>query len=243
MKKKIIISIPVIVILGYVLYKGSLLLYFRDLSHSLDLEEVNIKERKVEVDKSLANTKKDNMNIFIPDELVENGSRQGYYIFIPKSEIGKQYTTSIFIAKDRSCLERLYDEDKRIQTVGYEKLMKKNNIISDNDLIKYYFAHENKSNIFTSSNEIKLRYLSKVCVKESTITDDVEDRNFYLLGDLEGTLYLENDREYRIRVYNKNKNEYYSIYISKSVNSDDYVDIISNDVFDKIIKSIYFDNE
>lgn len=241
MKKKIVILIPIIVVLGYVLYKSCLLLYFRDLNgYSIDYEKVTIKEKKVEVDKSLANTKIEDLNLYIPDEFERRNMEEAsdLYVYRPKGETDENGTITISVYKSVVCYEQVINDNKVMQTIGYEKLMKKNNMKTESDLIKYYFTQRKKKNIFTSSNDIKMSYLSEVCAKNSTINGVGEDKNYYFSGDLDGTLYSENNREYFMNIYNENTNEYYFISIHRWRQAKN-IDI--EEVTDKIIYSLYFD--
>ncbi len=233
MKKKIIIILTFI-ILGYVLFKVGLLLYYRDLNnYSTDYNKITIKDKKVAIDKSFANTKISNLNIYIPSEFIKSDD----YTYIPKNETKNNFTTAIIISKRIKCYEQTKEDDKRLQTIGYEKLMKKNNINSERDLIQYYYTKRKNKNIFTSSNDIKMNYLSEICVKNSPLDNKI--KNYYLSGDLNGILNVSNNY-YNVSVYDKNTDEYYSIGIFKNSNKKDYTNLISDEVFNKILKSIYF---
>lgn len=233
MKKKII-TILIFIILGYILFKTCLLLYYKDLNnYATDYNKITIKDKNVTVDKSLANTKIDNLNIYIPNGFV----KQEKYTYIPKNESKNNFTSTINISKRIRCYEQTKDDDKRLQTINYDKLMKKNNINSERDLIKYYYTKRKNKNIFVSGNDIKMNYLSEICVKYSPL--DTRTKNYYLSGDLNGLLNVSNNY-YIISVYNKASDEYYSIGIYKNSNKKDYVELISDLEFNKIIKSIYF---
>lgn len=245
MKKKIIILVPIIIVLSFVFYKCCLLLYYKDLNgYSIDYDKVTVEEKNVKVDKTLANTKIDNMNIYIPEELVDAKIREEYHSYVPKNEnVEYQYHTSyMHITKGTSFYNYSSDDNKRLQTIGYKDLMKKNNLKSEADLVKYYFFDRKKNNIFTSRNDIKMNYLSEMSVKNSPIDEDYKNSNYYLSGDLDGILSIKKDgRNYFFEIYNELEDEYYSVYISRYTNKRAYIEIVNDEVFDKILQSIYFD--
>lgn len=244
MKKKIIILVPIIIVLSFVFYKSCLLLYYKDLAYSADYDKVTIEEKVIKTDKTLANTKIENMHIYIPDELIERKQSDGehIYTYYPKTESEKNHSTTMFIGVGNSYFEYADDDNKRLQTIGYKDLMKKNNLKSEADLVKYYFFDRKKNNIFTSRNDIKMNYLSEMSVKNSPIDEDYKNSNYYLSGDLDGILSIKKDgRNYFFEIYNELEDEYYSVYISRYTNKRGYIEIVNDEVFDKILQSIYFD--
>lgn len=241
MKKRILIIVPITIVLAFVLYKTCLILYYKDLnSYSGDFSKLKIDTKKVVTDKTLSNTKFENMNIYIPSGFKKvtsiYSSENTYYI--PKNEDIEDYSNMISIVKTLSCYEKEYDSDKRLQTTNLDKLMEKNNITSEIDLIKYYYDNRTKNSIFTSSNDIKMNYLSDICVKNSVLNSTSDD-DYYLEGDISGMAVFEKNH-FSMDVYNKDKNEYYHIWLSKTPKKSSYKEIFTEDEIDKIISSVYF---
>lgn len=238
MKKKLFIIIPISIILLCFIYKCCLFLYYRNLNTNDELSSLDISSIEVTTDKTLSNNKFKNLNIYIPNNFREIKMKNSdNYYYIPKDEEEENYTTAIFIYKSIGCYKAQIKEDKRLQTMGINKLLKKNNIKNDIDLIKYYYNKKEKSNLFTSKNNLKMNYLSDVCVDNSLFREDVN--NYYLEGDLVG--FGINDNKYHaLTVYNGNDDIYY-ISIIKRNNNDDYKDKLSDEEINKIISSIYFD--
>lgn len=242
MKKKLLIIVPFTIILAFVLYKTCLILYYKDLSiYSVDFSKLKIGTKKVVTDKTLGNTKFEDMNIYIPTGFKKTTSKYSFenIYYIPENEDIDDYSNMISIVKTLNCYEGWYNLEKRLQTTNIDKLMKKNNINSEIDLIKYYYNKRSKNSILTSSNDIKLNYLSDICVKNSGL-NSASDDYYYLEGDVLGIAIFERNH-FSMDVYNRDKNEYYHIGLSKAPKKSSYKEIFTEDEIDKIISSVYFD--
>lgn len=242
MKKKLLIIGPITIILAFILYKTCLILYYKDLNnYSTDFSKLKIDTKKVVTDKTLANTKFADVNIYIPTGFKKTTSKYSneniYYI--PENENIDDYSNMISIVKTLNCYESLYDLEKRLQTTNIDKLTKKNNINSEIDLIKYYYNKRSKNSIFTSSNDIKMNYLSDICVKNSGL-NSTSDNYYYLEGDISGMAFYRRNH-FSMKIYNKNKNEYYHIGLSKLPKKSSYKEIFTEEEINKIISSVYFD--
>lgn len=170
MKNRLFIIAPITIILAFVLYKTCLILYYKDLnSYSVDFSKLKIDTKKVLTDKTLSNTKFEDMNTYILADFKKTTSRYSteniYYI--SENEDVDKYSNLIGIIKTVNYYEIGYDLDKRLQTTNIDKLLEKNNIKIEVDLIKYYYSNRTKNFIFTSSNDIKMNYLADICVKNS----------------------------------------------------------------------------
>ena len=145
------------------------------------------------------------------------------------------------VSKSTFCIESDINEDKRLQTMNYKKLMKNNNITNEFDLIKYYLNNQN-INYFSSTNQIKMNYLSLKC--SYNILGTINNTNYeFLNGDIDGLidgLYTKEKQSTSFRVYNKNNGEYYSILIFKNKKNKNYYESLNKDDENKIINSIYF---
>lgn len=238
MKKKIIFILPLIVILVLFVYKTSVLLYFRNLNeYSYNLDSVVYKERKVKIDKKSSNITYKNLNLYIPEKFSNTSKKDGINYYFLDNENFDNYTTFIMVSKSTFCIESDINEDKRLQTMNYKKLMKNNNITNEFDLIKYYLNNQN-INYFSSTNQIKMNYLSLKC--SYNILGTANDINYeFLNGDIDG-LYTKEKHSTSFRVYNKNDSEYYSIIIFKNTKNKNYYESLNKDDENKIINSIYF---
>lgn len=241
MKKKLFIIFPITIILAFLLYKTCLLLYFKDLnSYTVGYSNFKIDTKKIVTDKELSNAKINDMNIYIPNGLKKVMSKYSndntYYI--PVNEELDDYSNMVLIGKSINCFEGIYREDKRLQTMNINKLMKKNNINTEFDLVKYYYNEKTKNSIFTSKNDIKMNYLADICVKNSVL-NSISDDNYYLEGDILGMATF-GKKGVTMKVHNKNKNEYYYISIIKQPKKENYKEIFTESEIDKIISSIYF---
>lgn len=241
-KKRLFILVPITIILAFVLYKACLILYYKDLnSYSVDFSKLKIDTKKVLTDKTLSNTKFEDMNIYIPAGFKKTTSKYSteniYYI--PENEDVDNYSNLIGIIKTVNCYEIGYDLDKRLQTTNIDKLLEKNNIKTEVDLIKYYYNDRTKNSIFTSSNDIKMNYLADICVKNSEL-NSLRDSYYYLEGGIIGMVSYD-EKHFSMSVYNKDKNKYYSIWVSKVPRKSYYKEIFTDEEIDKIISSIYFD--
>lgn len=242
MKKKLLIIGTITIILVFVLYKTCLILYYKDLNnYSTDFGKLKIDTKKVVTDKTLGNTKFEDMNIYIPTGFKKAKSKYSIenIYYIPENEKIDDYSNMISIVKTLNCYESLYNFEKRLQTTNIDKLTKKNNIKSEIDLIKYYYNKRSKNSIFTSSNDIKMNYLSDICVKNSGL-NSTSDNYYYLEGDVSGIAIFERNH-FSMNIYNKNKNEYYHIWLSKLPKKSSYKEIFTEEEIDKIISSVYFD--
>lgn len=242
MKKKIIFILPLVVILVLFVYKTSVLLYFRNLTeYSYNLDSVVYKERKVKIDKKSSNITYKNLNLYIPEKFSNISKKDGINYYFLDNENFDNYTTFIMVSKSTFCIESDINEDKRLQTMNYKKLMKNNNITNEFDLIKYYLNNQN-INYFSSTNQIKINYLSLKC--SFNILGTINNTNYeFLNGDIDGLidgLYTKEKQSTSFRVYNKNNDEYYSILIFKNKKNKNYYESLNNDDENKIINSIYF---
>lgn len=237
MKKKYIIIIPVIIVLALFIYKSSVLLYFRDLNvYIYDSDNITYNEEKININKNLANTKYKDLNLYIPDEF-SNASKEhdmiNYYL---KNESVDNYTTFIRVAKSSFCIEFNIKEDKRLQTMNYKKVMEKNDIENEFGLVKYYLNNEGV-NYFSSTNQIKIYYLSKKC--SQNIIGDNSSNYTFLNGDIDA-LRIKGKKITVFLIYNKNDDSYYSITIFKNTKNDNYYESLSKGDEDMIINSVYF---
>lgn len=235
-----ILVVPIIILL-FIGYKVCLILYYKDLvSYQIDYSDFKIETKKVTY-KGLSNTKINDLNIYIPASLKAEKnkySNDGLY-YIPKDEELDSNSNLLLISKSITCLEAPYNNDKRLQTSNINKLMKDNNINLESDLIKYYYNKRTKNSIFSSKNDIKMNYISDICVKNSLLISS-SDNNYYLEGSLLGMLRV-NDKNIAIHLYNEKKKEYYFISITKNIRQKNYKEIFTEKEVEKIISSIYFD--
>lgn len=242
MKRKKFFIIPISVIFLFVIYKACLILYYKDLNnYAVDYSIFSINSKKVITDKNLSNTKIGYLNMYIPNNLkrvISEYSPDTTY-YIPNDEELDDYSNMISIHKANICFDILYNEDKRLQTIGISKLLENNGIYTESDLIKYNYENRKDNSLFTSKNEIKMRYLADICVKNSILTD-ARDYNYYLDGDLEGMLVVSEDN-YRLKLFDKKHNDYHYISINKYKKNDNYKEILTEDEIWNIINSIYFD--
>lgn len=237
MKKKYIVIIPVIIILVLFIYKSSVLLYFRDLNvYSSDLDNITYNEEKISINKNLANTKYKNLNLYIPEEFSNTSKEHDMIDYYLKNESVDNYTTFIRVSKSSFCIEFNIEEDKRLQTMNYKKVMKKNNIENEFGLVKYYLNNKGV-NYLSSTNQIKMYYLSRKC--SQNIIGDNSSNYTFLNGDIDG-LHIKGKRINDFLMYNKNDDSYYSIMIFKNTKNDNYYESLNKGDEDMIINSVYF---
>lgn len=114
-------------------------------------------------------------------------------------------------------------------------VLEKNNINNTMDIIKYYEKHYNdKINIFTNSNKIKMNYIGKTYTLSSIGS---YDNFYYLSGNING---------YLIELFNNNKNSFWNlIYYPNDESSfsilfyNNNEDYFNHDNVLKIIESIH----
>lgn len=237
MKKKYIIIIPVIIVLALFIYKSSVLLYFRDLTVYLyDSDNITYNEEKIDTNKSLANSKYRDLNLYIPEEFSNTSKEHNMINYYLKNENVDNYTTFIRVSKSSFCIEFNIKEDKRLQTMNYKKVMKKNNIENEFGLVKYYLNNKGV-NYLSSTNQIKTYYLSKKC--SQNIIGDNSSNYTFLNGDIDG-LRIKAKIITDFLIYNENDDSYYSIMIFKNTKNDNYYESLNKGDEDMIINSIYF---
>lgn len=240
MKNKYITIIPTVIIITIILYKTGLLLYYKDLNkYSYSLESIDYSTKKIEVDKTLANTKYKNMNLYIPKEfsnIVESDTSKYYYL---KNEDSNNYTLFLSIENGPFRIDSDIKEDKRLQTMNYKQVMKKNNIKSSYDLVKYYLRN-NSVNYLSNSNEIKMYYLSRRCAYDIIGYDSASYT--FLEGKLDG-LYVKENNNTLLQIYNENDNKYYYVSIYRNTKNKSYNKEINASEEAKIINSIYFNSK
>lgn len=255
MKKKIkfIIGVPILIVLGYVIFKLVILFHYRSYRSYLDYSSIKFEDKTVNVDKSLANTKFKNLNIYIPTEmarkLYENSNDSYSYSFVLKEDLESEdriktlniYTTS-------NCEDLTFDTEAKIK--DGKKYMEKNGFKNKYDVFKqFYKTYDKKINIFSPIKDIKFQHFRSHC--DLIIRDD--QNYFYLNGDLTGLYgvfkgYNEFRNEYTIDVLDEKNNTYYFISINEEKDPYDehpgdnrYNELFTSDMLDKILSSIYFD--
>ncbi len=237
MKKKYIIIIPFIALLGLFIYKSSVLLYFRDLNvYYYDSDNITYNEEKISTNKNLANIKYKDLNLYIPEEFSNISKEQDMINYYLKNENVDNYTTFIRVSKSSFCIEYDIKEDKRLQTMNYKKVMEKNNIENEFDLVKYYINNKGV-NFLSSTNQIKVYFLSRKC-SQNIIGDNSSDYTF-LKGNVDGLL-IKGKRITDFLIYNKNDNSYYSIMIFRNTKNDNYYEVLNKEDENMIINSVYF---
>lgn len=255
-KKKLIVFIPLILILGFIVFKSWALFYYRIPSYSSDYSLIKISddEKSIKTDKSLANTKFKTLNIYIPDSMVKEEKEEEIDFVVSyanKEDIDSESKVkNLNISTSFGCDDFNYDPDAR--AIDGVKIMQKNNFKNKFDVIKYYMKNLNKkSTIFSSYEDIKLNYFLNYCSTSPSLSTAMD--YYYLNGDIDG-LYGTAIREtsyydsYSIDVYDDKNNKYYHIYMSEKKDAydefpgeDKYNLIFTEDMREKILSSIYFD--
>ncbi len=122
----------------------------------------------------------------------------------------------------------------KLKNLNRKKLLDKNKIFNDYDIIQYILDHNNdKVNIFSSANKIKMNYFMKTFGGTVIPTSKIH----LLEGEYKGFIYVINDGNYyEVNLLHNNKN-----YIFSFANKDeDYFDLgfvvefISNINFDSV---------
>lgn len=229
LKKFIIIAIILCTV--WTCYKVFLLYYYKPNDHSYIKEQLESAQNiSITSDKSLANTKFLDMNLFISDEYKEykpqgfkEDDGKGYYQKMYSSD---NETFDIWLQKMPSTSDDLLSDFK----FDSKKLMKRYNIKDEIDLLRYYKEQKStKRNIFWSKSALRLEYLiSTYIITSFSAGQNTKDYNF-LTGDLNGIMTKESNY---IKVYILNGNERYSLLFNKNTITDEQVK--------NILKSVYF---
>ena len=246
-KKFIIIFIILIII--YFLYKAFIIMYFNSGivygSNSFPYNK-NIYELKVNTNEKWNRNFDKNMKIYIPNEfiLVTDKEESSFVKDNCDTYLKNQTKKDVFDASILVCtntsnnidnLDKFGIVNSLFPYLFIDHLLEKYNIEDTFDLIKYYEKHyDDKYNVFTSSDKIKMRYIAKQYVDLSVMT---YDRFYYLTNDLIGYL-IENDgnnkyqhliiyqrdgvnnfKTYSISFYNNNENYFNHDNIIEIINS------------------------
>lgn len=252
--KKIIriIIFLIILIIIYTLYKAFITYFYFSQSpyeeylfpHGGNIETLNVKGN------SKANTvfgeHTEQINIYIPNdfELITDKLKSSFVQdncdYYAMNLIDRDIADAgILICKDDPDTieyEEKHINDQLFPYLNKYKLFEKYNIKSTIDLFKYYEEHSNdKQNIFTSSDRIKINYISKKYI-ETTIGSY---KTFYYLenninGYLVDTSYTSSNYYAAIRFGNNNRSLKYKI--SFMNNSNQY---FNKEIVEEILGSIY----
>lgn len=212
-------------------YKAFLLHYYKSDEHSYIKEQLeNAQNISITSDKSLANTKFLDMNLFISHEYKEYNPQgfkedngQGYYQKIYSSN---NETFDIWLQKMPFTLDDVLSDFK----FDAKKLMKKYNIKDEIDLLRYYKEQKStKRNIFWSTSALQMEDLiTNYIVTSFSAGQNSKDYSF-LTGDLNGIMTKEISY---IQVNILNGNERYLLLFNKNTITDEQVK--------NILKSVYF---
>jgi hypothetical protein len=195
----------------------------------------NISEISITTNKSDQNTQIENMHLFIPQEFEEsniftaNDENTKSYTII--GEDNESYSSVIFVGFTKDAIK--YTTENNLNSLidfDYQKLMEKNNVNNEIDLIKYYEKNiDNKHNIFWSKSHIEYDYFVKQYVG---ISMTIMKNSAYLTNDLNGFITY-NSGNYYVKIEN-DKDIYYLTIWSRD-NSFTYDNVI------KILETITFD--
>jgi hypothetical protein len=236
-KKKVYISIGVIVLLILIWggYKAFLLFKYTYVDIDVTENFSNISEISITTNKSDQNTQIENMHLYIPKEFEEsniftaNDENTKSYTII--GEDNESYSSVIFVGFTKDAIK--YTTENNLNSLidfDYQKLMEKNNVNNEIDLIKYYEKNiDNKHNIFWSKSHIEYDYFVKQYVG---ISMTIMKNSAYLTNDLNGFITY-NSGNYYVKIGN-DKDIYYLTIWSRD-NSFTYDNVI------KILETITFD--
>ena len=224
--KKIIRCIIVIVIIAilYILYKLFIIYYYdkRNVSESYNDRfpyNKNIQEIEIVNNNKANKVFEKEINIFIPDDfelttdkaktiLVEDDCD----LYVKNLTDKNTYDASIKICNrfgdDIFNLEHFEIRNSLFPYLNVNKLLKEYNINNTIDLLKYYEkTYDEKYNIFTSSNKIKMHYIAK---EYSLSSVPPYDNFYYLNGNLKGYLteWNNNNKLYYNIVFYTNQDKY-----------------------------------
>ena len=210
--KKIVIAIIVVIVSAFLLNKILIINKYKTEKDIIDAEIIFKDKITVE------NTKKLTKNILTIDELSINNYFEDYnepdensLMYLKKDKKGNVegfYSISpmdsyinIFENNKINIFENLKNEDGFKKSV--QKYFKKNNIVSDIDLLNYIKKNKHfKASIFDSVNTIKIKYALNIFI--NSIFGDV--KNIILIdGNVNGILVDKGDVKLIYLIYNEQK--------------------------------------
>lgn len=247
MKKKKIIAIVCLLVLvgGYFTYKGFLLFNYR-----IELDEEKIESLKasgdiinvktndyLEDDKILEfegiTYKNFDDNFLLKEDENYNPSIYPYYSYYFLEDNSDKYIALFKVGRIFSAYEVMTSSDVTTFAFGFKgtnkkELLNKYNLNNDFDIYKYIIDHyDDKVNIFSSKDKIRLNYLVKSYINVAIPTSKIS----VIDGDLKGFMYNVKDMVYEVHLmddesgygfsfWNTNDNSYF--------NQDNVIDFISN---------------
>lgn len=244
MKKKIIIGLVcfIIIVAAYFSYKGYLLYTYRvslnneikeQLDKSIETINVNIKTNLNKEDimeyKNVIYKKLDGDFIFNQEKSSDNSvfPYNAYYL----DGVDSGNDSVIFKAGlTFSAYEVLSSSNWEITTFGFsfkdtnkKELLEKYNLKSDFDIYKYIVNHyDDKVNIFSTEDEIKLNYLIKMYINVGVPATKIT----LIDGDLKGYMYTINDGLiYEVHLDNEGTNYAFAFWNSETKKYFDISDI------------------
>ena len=232
-KKRIkrIIFVIITLIIIYLLYKFFILYYFvirlsNDYQKNIFPYNHNISELKI-INNKMDNTSINNdISIYIPNkyELItdtkkSNFVKEGCSVYINNLN-DKNFDAAIIICNNDFDniinLDHYGINNSIIPFFDSYSILKKNKINDIVDILQYYEKHYNdKMNIFTNNNKIKMYYIAKQYVEQAMPSYNTF---YYLKGNLRGFLinnkYNDNRSSYQANIYYKENDNIKSYSIS-----------------------------
>lgn len=247
MKKKRVIAIVCLLVLvgGYLGYKGFLLFNYR-----IELDEEKIESLKTSGD--ILNVI--NNDYLEDDEILEfegityknfednfvlkedenyNPSIYPYYSYYLLEDNSDKYTALFKVGRTFSVYEIMTSPDTvtfglSFKGINKKELLKKNNLNNDFDIYKYIVNHyDDKINVFSSRDKIRLNYLIKSYINTVVPTAKIS----IIEGDIKGIMYNIKDIVYEVHIVDNEIVYVFGFWNTKEnlyFNQDNVMEFISN---------------
>lgn len=242
MKKKIIILTIVFVLLAYFGYKGFNLFYYN--IDNITVQSYNSFKDRLNAKKTITiNNEKLNENEYlisnnikirndfknyIYDENYNVDNIVKYNLYDENNKIKSSFWFGIedsYVSLLKSNSVVLFGDDSRVKNVNFEKILEKNNIVNDIDLINFLADNSDRKNtIFTSTKKMKENY--SIQYLNSIITPIITD--FILIdGDYQGYFLQLQSNIKQVTLLKENK-RYSFVFYGSEFDDESYIfDLIS----------------
>ncbi len=250
-RKRLILILFLVLIFLFLMYKLFIFNFYITRNKSDHQDNTfpyneNISDLTIKNNDNANTTIDDKLHIYIPDNfvLVTDKSKSHFVkdncnTYINNLDDNKFDSAIIVCNNDYDNIINLdhYEiNNSIIPFLDVTSTLKKNKINDVIDIMKYYQKHyKDKLNIFTSTNKLKMYYISKKYIDEVIPT---YNSFYYINGDLYGYLLNNSNINYQINIYFEEENQDYSYSISFINNKVEYFNL---DNTLEIVKSIKVD--